>query len=280
VKHENTLVGPYFRIVVAAVIWASAGPFIKYLTLPPSTVAFFRLAVPTLILVPYLRTRGISLKPSGRMLIASMFFALRMFLFTVGFTYASIGGAVVVLYTWPIFMSLLAIPMAKEHMDARSVVLLVAAFAGILLVYGEASLSLADDNFIGLSAVLLSSIILAVINLVFREELATRSVFEAVYFQNVVGAIFFLPFFLLNRPLPAPDQFIVGSVYAALVGLVSFSLFFYGLKHLRVAKAATVSYVEVVCALLFAYLFFEEAPTWNKLMGALLILGSASLVRK
>ena len=73
---------------------------------------------------------------------------------------------------------------------------------------------------------------------------------------------------------------IVGSVYAFLVGLVSFSLFFYALKRLRVAKAATLAYVEVVCALILAYLFFNEIPTWNKLAGGALILTAASLVRK
>ncbi len=273
-------IGPHARVVLAAAIWASAGPFIKYLALPPTTITFFRLAIPTLVLVPYLCIKGTSLKPSKRMFVASGFFALRMFLFTVGFTYASIGGAVVVLYTWPIFMSLFAIPMAKEAMDARSAGLLAAAFIGIMLVYGEANLSFSDDDFIGLSAVLLSSIILAVINLIFREELTRRSEFESVFFQNLVGAFFFLPFFLINRPIPAPDQLVVGSVYAFLVGLVSFSLFFYALKHLRVAKAATLAYVELVCALIFAYMFFDEMPTWNKLAGGALILIAASLVRK
>jgi len=270
----------YLSIILAAAIWGSAGSFIKYLNLPPSTVTFIRFAIPVLVLIPYLRIKNISLKPNRKMLIASVLNAVRMFLYVVGFTYASIGGAVIVLYTWPIFLSLFAIPIAKEPLDIRSGLLLLTAFVGTVFIFREAKLSVFDHNFIGLSAMLLNSILLSIATLMFRSELETRSQFQVVYFQNVSGAILFLPFFLLIRPFPSPQQCIIGSIYAFLVGIVSFSLFFYALKYVRVVKAASLSYIEVISAILFAYVIFGEAITWNKLAGAILILGSASWIRK
>lgn len=269
----------YISIVCAAIIWGSAGSFIKYLNLPPSTITFLRLVVPVIILIPYLSTKGLSLKPSKKMLTASALNGIRMFLYAVGFTYASIGGAVIMLYTWPLFVSIFAIPMAKEPLDLRSSYLLAAAFIGIVLVYSEANISFSDNNFIGLSAILLNSIIYAFITLMFKNELATRSQFQVVYFQNLAGAVMFLPFFLLNRPFPTLHQFTIGSIYAFLVGIISFSLFFYALKHLRMVKAASLSYIEVISAIFFAYIIFAEPLTWNKLIGAVFILGAASLIK-
>jgi drug/metabolite transporter (DMT)-like permease len=214
------------------------------------------------------------------MLTASTLNGFRMFLYAFGFTYASIGGAVIMLYTWPLFVSLFAIPMAKEPLDLRSGLLLLAAFIGIVLVFGGANISFSDNNFIGLSAILLNSIILAIVTLIFRDELATRSQFHVVYFQNLAGAIMFLPFFLLNRPFPTLHQITIGSIYAFLVGIISFSLFFYALKHFRMIKAASLSYIEVISAIFFAYIFFGEPLTWNKLVGAVFILGAASLIKK
>lgn len=270
----------YISIVFAAIIWGSAGSFIKYLQLPPSTITFFRLVLPVIILIPYLSSKGLSLKPNKKMLTASILNGFRMFLYAVGFTYASIGGAVIMLYTWPLFVSLFAIPMAKEPLDLRSGLLLTVAFIGIILVYGEANISFSDNSFIGLSAILLNSIILALVTLMFRDELATRSQFQVVYFQNLAGAVMFLPFFLLNRPFPTLHQITIGSIYAFLVGIISFSLFFYALKHLRMVRAASLSYIEVISAIFFAYVFFEEPLTWNKLVGAIFILSAASLIKK
>ena len=48
------------------------------------------------------------------MLIASSINAARMFLYFIGFTYASIANAVIVLYTWPIFATLLGLMFLKE----------------------------------------------------------------------------------------------------------------------------------------------------------------------
>lgn len=269
----------YISIIIAASIWGSAGSFIKYLNLPSATVTFFRFAIPVLFLIPYLRLRKISLMPGKKMLFASVLNALRMFLYIVGFTYASIGGAVIVLYTWPIFASVFAIFMAKEPLDVRSAILLFIAFIGTLLVFRDAHLSFSDNNFIGLSAMLLNSVILSIVTLMFRRELNTRSQFQVVFFQNVAGAVLFLPFFLFYRPFPTLDQCVVGSIYAFLVGVISFSLFFYALKYLKMVKAASLAYIEVISAIVFAYVIFGEALTWNKLLGALFILGSASLIK-
>lgn len=107
---------PYFEAILAGVIWGLSGLFVKYLHLPPTTVTFFRLAVPTFILLLFFIIKKIKLFHGNNKLIllASTLNAARVFLYTVGFTFASIGNAVIILYTWPVFTTIFSILFLKE----------------------------------------------------------------------------------------------------------------------------------------------------------------------
>lgn len=44
------VMNPYWEVMVASVIFGTTGIFVKYLNLPPTSIAFFRLVVPTIII--------------------------------------------------------------------------------------------------------------------------------------------------------------------------------------------------------------------------------------
>ena len=83
---------PHFRVVIAAIIWSTTGLFVKYVNLPPTTISFFRLGIPTVLLFVLFRIRKTPLfkKDNKLLLSASTVNAIRMFFFFVGYTYASI----------------------------------------------------------------------------------------------------------------------------------------------------------------------------------------------
>lgn len=51
---------PYLAIIIAATIGGSSGVFIKLLDLPATTITFFRMAVPVIVLLAYLKYKGIT----------------------------------------------------------------------------------------------------------------------------------------------------------------------------------------------------------------------------
>ncbi len=98
-------INPYLAIILAATIGGSSGVFIKLLDLPSTSMTFFRMFVPVVVLLVYLSLKKIRLFRGhyGIMLVASGLNATRMLLFFVGYLYTSIGNAVIILFTWPIF---------------------------------------------------------------------------------------------------------------------------------------------------------------------------------
>lgn len=273
---------PYLEAILAGIIWGSSGIFVKYLNLPPTTVTFFRLAIPTLILLLFFIIKKIKLFHGNNKLIllASTLNAGRVYLYTVGFTFASIGNAIIVLYTWPVFTTIFGILFLKEKVPKRTFFLLFLALMGTALIYLHKEFSFSDKNFIGMTAMLFSAVIYALTVIIFKKESEKYSKYETIFYQNVIGSIIFIPFIFINKPLPTLPQTSIGIVYGALIGLVGFVFFFSALKKIKASTVSFLSYTEVVSAIILAVIFFQETLTWNMIVGGLFIILATTLIKK
>lgn len=273
---------PYLEAIIAGIIWGLSGIFVKYLNLPPTTVTFFRLAVPTFLLLLFFVIKKIKLFHGNNKLIllASTLNAVRVYLYTVGFTFASIGNAIIILYTWPIFTIIFGIVFLKEKVSPRTFFLIFIALVGTALIYLNKEFSFSDKNFIGMTAMLISAIIYALTVIIFKNESEKYSKYEIIFYQNVVGFLIFIPFIFINKPLPTLSQTSIGILYGALIGLVGFIFFFSALKKLKASTVSFLSYVEVISAIVFSVIFFQEAITWNMVVGGLLIIIATILIKK
>jgi len=273
---------PYLEAIVAAVIWGSSGIFIKYIDLPPTTVTFFRLAVPTLILFIFLTVKKIKLFHGNNKLIllASTLNAGRIFLYTVGFTFASIGNAVIILYTWPIFVTVFSMLFLKEQVKKRTFLLLFIALIGTIFIYLNKEFSFSDNNFIGITAMFISAAIYALTVIIFKKESEKYSKYETIFYQNLIGSIILIPFIFINKPLPSLPQTSLGILYGILIGIIGFLFFFSALKKIKASTVSFLSYIEVPSAIILSIIFFQESLTWNMVVGGLLIILATILIKK
>ena len=273
---------PYAEVVLAALIWGSSGVLVKYAQLPPAVFSFFRMAIPTLLLFVFFSFNGTKLfRGNDRLIIfASSLNAVRIFFYFAGFTYTSIGNAVIVLYTWPIFATGLSILFLKEEISGRNLVLLLTAFSGIILVYVNQEITFANRDFVGMSAMLLSAFVYACTIIIFKRESPRYSRWETVFYQNFIGAFVFLPVLFINREGLNLGQVSLAGTHAILIGLLGFGLFFSALRYIKASAASFLSYFEVVSAVIFGIVLFEEVLTLNMIIGGILIIASSLLLKK
>lgn len=275
-------VNPYLAIIIAATIGGASGVFIKLIDLPATSITFFRMAVPVIILLVYLHYKRVRLfRGNYRMLmVASVLNAVRMLLFFIGYLYASIGNAVIILFTWPIFGTLFSAIFLKEKVSVRTAILIGLAFLGIVMMYLYTEIGFGNKDFIGMVAMLFSAIFFAATAVIFKQKLQVYKRSEAIFYQNLVGAVVFLPFVFINTPVPTALQMGAASFYGFLIGIVAFMMFFYALRRLKMSHYALFTYWEVIAALFFGVLFFGEGITWNMLVGGGLILATGILLRR
>jgi len=271
---------PYLAIIIGTSVAGSGGVFIKLLDLPATSLAFFRTFIPVILLLGYFayKKQNIFHGNIRLMLFASGLNATRLLLFYIGFLLTTIGNAIVMLYTWPIFATIISIFYFKERVSNRTKMLIGLAFLGIIIMFFNTD-KLTNKDIIGMLIMMMSAIIIAVITIIFKKELINYSKTETVFYQNIVGAVVFLPFLFVS-PFPSLQQIGVASIYGFLTGIFSFMLFFYALERLEVAHYSLFTFWEVPAAMLFAYLFLGELITINIILGGSLIVVSGILLKK
>src|SRR3989338_7158942 len=237
---------PYLAIFFAATIGGSSGVFIKLLNLPSTSITFFRVFVPVVILLGYFGWKRVRVFHGNYwiMLVASALNAARMFLYMVAYLYTSIGNAVIILFTWPIFATLFGMLLLKERVTKRTALLIGVAFLGIMIMYLNKEITFGNRDVIGMGAMLLSAIIFSLTAVIFKKELKNYTKTETIFYQNLLGAVVFLPFIL----------------------------FFFALKRLPMNHFSLFTYWEVPAALIFGAVFFREAITIDMIIGGTLIL--------
>ena len=273
---------PYLEVLLAATIGGSSGIFIRYLDLPVTTITFFRLFIPALILFIYLKWKKVKLfrRNIKLMLLGSSLNAARLFLFIMAYMYTSIANGVIILFTWPIFAAIFSILILKEKVNWKTLGLILLAFVGIIMMYINKEFSFTNKDFVGMTLMLVSAICLAFVIIIFKEVLKENDNIETVFYQNIVGAVVFIPFIFINFPKPTIPQIGLGAGYGILCGMVTFILFFSALKRLKVAVYSLLCYWEVVAGIFFGFLFFKEIITWNMFVGGACIILSSLLIRK
>lgn len=203
----------------------------------------------------------------------------KTFFYFLGLTLASIGNAIIVYFIWPILTAILGALVLKEKIAKRNIFLFAVAFLGIVLVYLDKKFSFSDRDFVGMSAMMVSALATAAFMVTFKKAAVKYSKFEMIFYQNVVGAIAFLPFLFIDSPKPDVKQLAVVTVYAVLVGVVGFVLYFSALKKIKVSTASFLSYFEPVSAIIFGVLLLGEKLSWNMIAGGLLIIVSTMMLK-
>jgi drug/metabolite transporter (DMT)-like permease len=272
---------PYAEAILAATIWSLASVAVKWLQMPPETLAFFRTAIPTLFLGAYFWYSSINPFHGNlkAMAMASLMNAARFYCFMVAFTYADISDAIILLFSWPAFAALYAWVFLKEKISSKKLGLMVMAFSGMAFIYANPHMSFSSREMIGLLAITLHSAIYAGTVVIFKNEIHNYSRWEVVFYQNILGALIFLPFIFLH-PMPETWQLVVAPLYAFVAGIVGFGLFFSALKRLDTATVSVLAYFEAVGAVALGVLLFNEVLTWNMLVGAAMILSATYILTR
>ncbi len=274
---------PYLAIILAVTMGGFGGVLVKLLNLPATSLTFFRLSIPVIILLFYLKLKRVELFRGNYkiMLFASLLNAVRMFLFYFAFVYTTVGNAIILFYTWPIFATIFGIVILKEKLDIKTLMLISMAFIGIILMYLNKEINFVSKDFLGMGAMVLCALLFSLSLIIFKKELVNYSKTETIFYQNLLGAIIFLPFILTNRPVPTLTQIaIASSFFGILMGLVAFGLLFYAMKKMKMSHYSLFNYWEIISAITLSIIFFDEAITINMIFGGILIIISGLLLKK
>jgi len=247
-----------------------------------TSIGWMRTGIPALFFGGLMLWQGLPFFKGNykKLLLASVLNALRIYFFFVAFIFTSIGNAIIIYYIWPIFATLFGARYLRERVKARQWILLGIAFLGLIISYSNKQFSFENEDFFGMCAALMGAIVYAISLILFKSETENYKRSELLFYQNFVGFIVFLPFFINQWPQMETAHIGMGLFYGLFIGTFAFYLFFFGLKFLKASVASSIMYLEVVSALFFGFFLLNEELSLLTLIGGSMIVVSSFLIGK
>lgn len=273
-------INPSTELIIAATIGGLNGAIIKLVGLQPTTITMIRFVIPMILVSFFISYR--KAKPMRKvcwsMLLASFLNALRVPLYFLAFFYTSIANATIILFTWPILACIIAIIKLKEKINWKNALLILLSFCGIIIIYSNKATLNNQKDILGISLMFLSALCYAISMTIYKKQSQNYSVFEIIFYQNLVGAIVFLPFAFIN-PFPSVSKIFVSITFFGITtGFVAFWLFFSSLKKMKMINYSLLSYWEVPASLIFAIILTGEKMSLYTILGGILIIGADILL--
>ena len=252
--------------VVLCVIWGIPYFLIKValVDLSPSVVAWGRIALGALVLLPIAWHRGV-LKPALAHKGAIVAFAICELVIpfsAISFAETRISSSLtgVLVATVPLTVAIIQ-PLfgIRERLGSRRAVGLMIGFAGVVALLGIDRLSGAEQ-WVGAASLILAVLGYAIGPLIVQRHLAGVDELGATAASLSVAALVLLPFALMFAPTQMPSLTAIGSV--VVLGVVctalALILFFYLIHAAGASRAAVVAYINPGIAALLGVLVLHE----------------------
>ncbi len=173
-------------------------------------------------------------------------------------------------FTTPIFATIFAVFLLKEHAGIRRVAANAVGFFGVLVILRPD----AETFSIGGMVVLASSMFMALAGTLVKRLTQTEAPETIVFYMALFMAPLSLPFALVVwQPLPAAHA--GALVLVALFSSASQLLMAHAFRHAHMTALLPLDFLRLVFTGLFAYMLFGETIDAHTLLGTLIILGSS-----
>jgi drug/metabolite transporter (DMT)-like permease len=271
-----------FLVLLSAVGFGSIALFarIAYATgVSPTMLLAWRFLVAVAILAPVVWLRRLPL-PRGRALAG---FALMGMLYTAqsqcyftALMHASSGLVGLLLYVYPVLVTLIALALGWEKLDRRMLVLLLTAIAGLAVMLGGNL----QGKPLGIALGILAAGIYAVYITIGGRVTQGTDPLAATLVVMTTAALGNGGFAMAaGDALPADAQAWLAIAAIALFStVVAICTFLVGIKYIGPARASIVSTLEPVVTICLGVLFLGESVTPQQLVGGAMVLAAVALL--
>lgn len=252
--------------------------FAKLIPLSALDITFGRSLPGFILLFIFVKVSGESLKLNCKKdyligLGLGVIMAVHWVTYFASMQYASISVGIIALFTFPVITVLLEPFFEKIKICWQDIVSALVVLVGIWLIVP--SMSFNDDITLGVSIGIFSAFLYAIRNLMHRKYFSHYSGSKAMAYQMMAICpclIFFVS-----------DDFVTMNIDSALL-LLLLGTVFTALPHAMVANALThlraktfslVACMQPFYGVVFAIIVLNEAPSWQTLIGGLLVISAA-----
>jgi drug/metabolite transporter (DMT)-like permease len=248
----------------------------------PITIVFIRLLFSTILMTVFLiATKNyMKIKKADRKLFLMLAVFEPFFYFlgeSFGLTYVSATVCSVMISTIPVFATIGAWIIFREKLKAINYAGILFSFIGVLIfiLNSDGSISFSVHGLLLLTLAVLSAV---GYNLTLSRLVGTYSPVYIVNVQNIIGAVLFLPLFLIFDVRQFATMHLTFEMFKPIIELSIFAscgafiLFAYSVKQMGITRANVFSNCIPVFTAIFSFILLGEKLTFQNIAGMAIVI--------
>ncbi|MBQ7848794.1 MAG: EamA family transporter [Clostridia bacterium] len=270
-------------LITSMVIFGTIGLFKKGIPVTSGELALYRALLATAMLggVLLVTKQRIPLRTIGKqlplLLLSGAAMGVNWILLFEAFNYTSVSVATLSYYFAPVIVTAVSPLLFREKLTARQIVCFVVSTLGLVLIIGVSGLGEGSSDLTGILFGLGAAVFYATVILLNKFIKGVEGLHRTLL-QFIAAVVTLTPYVALTSGVTLGGMGAAGWVCLLIVGLVhtgvAYVLYFPSLKELPGQKAAILSYIDPLVAVLVSVLILREPMNAGQWIGGAMILGA------
>ena len=272
---------PRLTLVTAMTVFGTLGLFVRNIPVSSGELALYRAVLAALLLAAFFLVTGqkipfAKIKKEVPLLLASgVAMGINWILLFEAYKYTTVSAATLSYYFAPVIVTVVCPLLFKEKLTGRQILCFIMSTVGLVLITGIGDMGGGQD-LIGILFGLGAAVFYAAVVLL-NKFIKNVEGIHRTFLQFLAAIVILIPYVLSTSGITLGTLTGKGWVNLLVVGLVhtgiTYCLYFSSLKELPGQKAAILSYIDPLVAVLISVTVLGESMTLWQAVGGLLILG-------
>lgn len=273
---------PRIMLIISMVVFGTLGLFVRNIPLSSGEIALYRAVLAALLIGVFLLITKQKIpfdkikKELPLLVVSGVAMGFNWILLFEAYKYTTVSVATLSYYFAPVIVTVACPILFKEKMGVKQWICFIMSTVGIVLITGLGDLSQGNSHITGILFGLGAACLYATVILV-NKFIRNVDGIHRTFLQFLAAVIVLLPYVLFTSGINLVSLDGRGWSFLLIIGLVhtgvTYCLYFSSLKELPGQKAAILSYIDPLVAVLVSVLILHESMTVMQIVGGVLILG-------
>ncbi|MDG6244093.1 MAG: EamA family transporter [Methanolobus sp.] len=273
---------PYVELITGSVLFGLMGVFVFYLQdIPTGPLIFYKqlfgiIALFLFMVITGKLSRIIPRKKKRYLLLLGIINTTTLFAYLVCIRYTSFSVAILMLYTAPMYVTLLSPMILKESIRRNGIIALVLSLIGLLFIVDinniAAGQMIGSWYLIGVAAGILSGFSFGSSIVVVRYVKDEYTGMTLIFWYTLIGVILLLPFAGGVPVQVFADNLSMLVLFGVVNTTMAALLFINGISQIEAQKGSILALIEPVSGIFFDYTILQTPLIANTIIGCIFIL--------
>jgi len=269
-------------LVASMAIFGTLGPFVRHISVSSGELALYRAVLAALLIGGYLAVTqqkipfGSIKKELLLLLFSGMAMGINWILLFEAYKYTTVSVATLSYYFAPVIVTVVCPILFREKLTRKQAVCFVMSTAGLVLITGIGDVGKSGTDMIGILFGLGAAVFYATVILL-NKFITNVEGIHRTFLQFLAAIIVLLPYVLTTSGITLSGLDGLGWGMLLIVGVVhtgiTYCMYFTALRDISGQKAAILSYIDPLVAVLISVTVLGESMTMMQVVGGGLILG-------